>query len=100
MLIYYLNSKFNLGAKMQLTLSGNQLLVSYTDLDFFQKIKNNGIPLNINMNNSISDNILGNKKIDVQCPDMTKIAILKNDLSSCPTNKVKIKNITIELECA
>jgi len=84
---------------MQLTLSGDQLLVSFSDLDFFQKIKNNGIPLNIKINKNISKDILGNKKIDVQCPDMTKIAILKNDLTLCPSNKLKIKDITIELEC-
>jgi len=84
---------------MQLTLSGDQLLVSFSDLDFFQKIKNNGIPLNIQMNGDISKDVLGNKKIDEQCPDMTKIAILKNNLASCPSNKLKISNITIELEC-
>ena len=89
---------------MQLTLSGKQLLISTAklpigDLDFFQKIKGEDIPLNISMNNQITEDVLRGKKIDEKCPDITKIADIKSELAKCSNSKIKIKNITIELEC-
>jgi len=84
---------------MQLTLSGNQLLISTKDLDFFQKIKAEDILLNISINDCISEDVLSGKKIDEQCPDITKIADIKSELAKCSNSKIKIKNITIELEC-
>ena len=82
---------------MEFTLSGSQLLVSKNDLDFFQTIKNESIPLDLKLGGKTSQNVLKNKSIDEKCPDITKLGPIKSDLINLGQKRIKIKRITIDL---
>jgi len=62
---------------MELTKSGSQLLIPRNDLDFFKKIKNDNIILDLQYGNNVSKDVLRNKEITEQCPDITKTADLQ-----------------------
>lgn len=86
---------------MQLTFSDSsskQLLIALSDIDFFIKIKNENIQLDLKWDNSVSKDVLTNKKIDVNCPDITKLGSIVDDLRKSKKKKINIKKITMELE--
>jgi hypothetical protein len=77
---------------VKISISERQLLISTLDLDFFQKIKDNEIALDIVINDSISKDVLAKKKIDEICPDITKTKNLLNEMTLCLSKKFKVKN--------
>jgi len=78
--------------------SSKQLLVGVENLEFFQKIKDNNIPLNLEFKGKVTEDVLVNKQINKVCPDITKLGDLKDELINHSTTNLKIKKITIELE--
>lgn len=78
--------------------SCKRFLVSIVDLPFFKKIKENNIQLDLELNGKISKDVLGNKKIDDICPDITKLGDLKEILEKRKDKNIEIKKITLELE--
>jgi len=90
---------------MKLTFSNSatskQLLIGKENLEFFQKIKSEQIPLDLKLYGKTTENVLDNKTIDEQCPDITKLGNLKDELIEevCKDKTIKVKKITIELEC-
>jgi len=84
---------------MEMTLSGNQLLISKEQEDFFKFIQKQNIEVNLKIDNATEHNVLANKSSDKNRLDITKLSKIKNNLKSCNTNKFKVKNIDIELEC-
>jgi len=78
-----------------------QLGLSVEDLEFFQKIKKKNIPLNLELNGKVTEDVLRNKRIDTKCPDITKLGKLSREFSGggCKNKTIKVKKITIEFEC-
>jgi hypothetical protein len=74
---------------MQMTLSGNQLLISAEQ----------DINLNLQINGNIQNNVLENKSLNKDRLDITKLAKIKDHLQSCDSKKLKVAKITFELEC-
>ena len=87
---------------MKLTFSNSdtskQLLIAKEDLEFFKKMKNKNIQLDLEFNGKITNNVLENKEITGTCPDITKLGDIKDELINNSIESVKIKKITIELE--
>lgn len=84
---------------MHMTVSGNQLLISKEQEEFFKYIKNNEIELDIKIGNNTELNVLKNKSLEKDRLDITKLSKIKDNLDNCTNKKVLIKNITFELEC-
>ena len=85
---------------MEFTLSGNQLTYFKENIVFFKILKDGNIQLDLKMNNKIQNDVLSTKTVSSDgCPDITKLSLIKSDLENCNGNKIKIKKITIELEC-
>ena len=78
--------------------SSKQLLVGVENLEFFQKIKDNNILLDLKFNGKVTEDVLRNKQINKVCPDITKLGDLKDEFINHPTRNLKIKKIIIELE--
>ena len=81
--------------------SSKQLLVGVENLEFFQKIKDNNILLDLKFNGKVTEDVLRRKQINRVCPDITKLGDLKDELinqSNQSITKLKIKKIIIELE--
>jgi len=82
---------------MELTLSGNQLLISKKDLDLFRLIQSKSIRLDLKYDQQESTDVLKDKKIDEKCPDITKLGNVKTAIENDNKRKVKVNRIILEL---
>ena len=81
-------------------LSGNQLTYPKRYIKYFKEIKDKNIQLDLKIDDLYQYNVLQNKTVEIDgCPDITKLSDIKTALIKCKNNRIKIKNITIELEC-